>query len=288
LLKFKNFLGNILKIKLGGLMYNESFDKLNYSDIFKKYPWIFENNMKVIISPDVDGILSGLFMSNYFNWLIVGYYDGKQLALKKEINFNDCIFLDMEIFRKNVKSCGHHLVLYNKNKIPKNWDNFSNCINPNMLRNYDANQNFKYKYPFAMIHFLLSVISYKKNISISDSAISPLLYVDGTFKNLLNYPENCISWLEFLNAKNASSPINSIYCIFARRRISNIIHDLERIFENFKIIGGNKRKSDKIDISLIKTSTKEFPSEYIQQINKLITFLSENTRWEFDKEKWTF
>jgi hypothetical protein len=56
---------------------------LQYNELIKKHSWILESNKKCIISPDVDGILCGLFMSHYFDWKIVGYYDGKQLCIKK-------------------------------------------------------------------------------------------------------------------------------------------------------------------------------------------------------------
>jgi len=246
--------------------------RLKYELLIKRFPWIVTENQNVIISPDVDGILSGLFMSNYFNWVIVGYYDGKQLAIRRDLQPSSCIFLDMEIYRQDVKSCGHHMLLYNKNHIPSSWDNFINCINPNILRGHDAVHNFSTKYPFAMIHFLLCLAGSQKNITISTDAISPLLYVDGTFKNLLNYPENCISWLKYLGAKDEASPVYPIFIQFANRKIAKIIHDLEAIFGKFKEISGGKRGGDKIKISEIVRGT--FTEDVIVNIKKLIHLLS--------------
>ena len=98
----------------------EKHSIIDYSAISKKFPWIVERDRKCIIGPDTDGILCGLFMSAFFNWEVVGYYDGKDLALRKKIKPSDCVFLDMEIFRKNCKSIGQHMVLYNKNSVPTN------------------------------------------------------------------------------------------------------------------------------------------------------------------------
>ena len=140
--------------------------KINYDDLVKKYPWIIKKNQKCILSPDSDGLLCGLFMSNALDWDIVGFYDGKVLTLKKGESVKDCIFLDMEIFRNYVKSLGHHMVLYNKRQTPKSWFNFDHCIQPNNIRGYDATKSFNLKYPFGAIHLILGIVGHKMKIEI--------------------------------------------------------------------------------------------------------------------------
>jgi len=265
-------------------MDNQQQNIINYSDIIKNYSWIVEPNQKCIISPDTDGILCGLFMSAFFNWEIVGYYDGKDLALKKKLKPSDCVFLDMEIFRKNCKSIGQHMVLYNKNNVPKNWDNFSNSINPNNIRCFDTNKNFALKYPLATIHLLMCIARTTVEFSVPKSAVTVLLYVDGTFKNLLNYPENCISWLHYLNAKNESSPLATLLNIFAAQKISTMMHDLEKIFSEFRLIAGGKRGGDKIKILEIQNNS--FPDDLLSRTLTLTNFLSGLTGWGFINEKW--
>jgi len=261
---------------------------LNYEVLLSRNPWLIKEKQKAIISPDVDGILSGLFMSNYLNWEVVGYYDGKNLAIRNNIKVDECIFLDVEIYRSNIKSCGHHIVLHNKRNIPSSWNNFTNCINPNILRNFDAYNDFQEKYPLATIHFLLCAISSLKSIKITlpESSVSPLIYVDGTFKNLLNYPENCISWLKFLNAKDQTSPIYPIFILFANRKISTIMHDLENIFEKFKKINEGKKGGDKIKIADI--SDDSFTEASLVKINQLLNLLSDLTNWRYDSNKWNW
>ena len=56
--------------------------KLNYDNLILKFPWIVEKKKYAILSPDSDGILSAIFMSHFFDWEIVGFYDGKILLLK--------------------------------------------------------------------------------------------------------------------------------------------------------------------------------------------------------------
>lgn len=45
---------------------------MDYEKLLERFPWIIEKNKNCIISPDVDGILCGLFMSCYFDWKLMG------------------------------------------------------------------------------------------------------------------------------------------------------------------------------------------------------------------------
>lgn len=259
-------------------------DIINYDALLKTFPWLDEENQQVIISPDIDGLLCGLFMSSHYNWNIAGYYDGKKLAIRDDSNPKDCIFLDMEIYRPEIKSCGQHMVLYNKKRPPLNWDNFKNCFNPNVIRGFDAYNNFQQKYPLATIHLLLCVAKSHKNISIPRSATTILLYVDGTFKNLLNYPENCTSWLKFLRVKDKDNPIYSIFLPFANQSISSMMHDLQGIFQKFKEINNGKRGGDKIKIDNIVQNS--FSKEEKTKSEELLKMLSNATEWQYKPEKW--
>lgn len=185
--------------------------RLNYEDILSKYPWIAERNQQCILDPDSDGFFCGLFMSNFLDWQVKGFYDGKILILEEGISPANCIFLDREIFRDNIKSIGHHMLLFNKKRIPKNWDNFKNCIQPNNIRNYDFYTNFSLKYPLATIHLLIGILRSFQDVDIPKSAICPLLFTDGTWMNLFEYTENSLDWIEFLKAKELDS-LSKVFC----------------------------------------------------------------------------
>jgi hypothetical protein len=272
--------------------------KIIYENIITKYPWIVADNQKCILSPDCDGLLCGLLMSDIFNWKIVGFYDGKIMALKKEENIKDCIFLDMEIFRDYVKSLGQHMLLWNKKNIPSNWNNFCNCISPNNIRKYDGKNNFSSKYPLGTIHLLLGIVAHKRKIEISKDGICPLLYVDGTFKNLFNYPENCLSWLDFLCAEDEDSPLQKVF-FNDHYTTSSLMIALKDFFAKLKTIekGTDKLKADKIIISdkdgnpknLIKNNNSFSIIDAQKNVtNNFISVLSELTEWKFKKEKWSF
>lgn len=262
-------------------------DVLQYNALLALCPWLIANEQNAILSPDVDGILCGLLMSHYFNWNIVGFYDGKNLALKNDVSVSDCVFLDMDIYRNNIKSCGHHMVAYNRNDLPANWDHYHNCINPNIIRRFDALHDFQPKYPFATIHFLLCVIGHHIKLTLPKEAIPALLYVDGTFKNLLNYPENCTSWLRFLDAKDKDNLVYPLFILFANRKLAETAHNMEDMFRGFKeIAGGKKRGGDKIKIKDIRDNT--FPQQYLEQIENLVRFLAQNTGWAYVSERWAW
>ena len=166
-------------------------DVIDYVAVINKYPWLVERNQDCVLSPDSDGLLCGLFASHYLNWKIRGFYDGKILVLEKGFRARDCIFLDMEVFRKEARSVGQHMVMFNKDHLPANWRNFDNCFSANNVRGYDAKHNFSQKYPLGTIHLLLGVLGSVKKMKIPATAICPLLHTDGPFKNLFNYPDNC-------------------------------------------------------------------------------------------------
>ena len=274
----------------------DSKDRIIYENIIKKYSWIIKENQKCILSPDSDGLLCGLFMSNVLNWDIVGFYDGKVLTIKKGESVKDCIFLDMEIFRNYVKSLGHHMVLYNKKKMPKNWTNFDNCIQPNNIRGYDAKTSFRLKYPLGAIHLILGIIGHRKKIEIRKEAICPLLYTDGTFKNLFNYPDNCLSWLNFLCAEEKNSPLKTIF-FNDHYTTSSLMMALRDFFEQLRQLNDGKRGADKIKISNTKgepinlekqNNSFSISKEQIEKSEKFLNILGGLTGWKFLKDKWTF
>lgn len=267
-----------------------------YSNILKKYSWIVAENQKCIISPDSDGFLCALLMSFFFKWKIVGFYDGKILALEKETKVADCVFLDMEIFRNYVRSLGQHIVLWNKKEMPDNWSNFDNCISPNNIRGYDGKNYFPKKYPLASIHLLLAIVGCKKKIEIKKEAICPLLYTDGTFKNLFNYPENCISWLDFLCANDNNSPLKTVF-FNDHYNTYSLMEALKDFFEQLKHINKGGRGGDKIKISDSngnpinfekRENTFEITKEQVEKTNKFLTLLSQLTGWKFERNMWLF
>lgn len=272
-------------------------DQIDYDEIIEKYPWIIEENQNCILSPDSDGLLCGLFMSHFLNWKIKGFYDGKVMVLEEGLSAKDCVFLDIEIFRKDIRSFGHHMLLYNNNDLPDNWDNFENCLQPNILRNYDGYHYFRLKYPLGTIHLLLGIISHKYNIKLSENALAPLFFVDGTFNVLFSYPENVMNWLNFLQVKDNKN--SSLYPIFMNKKHS-IYETMELMFDFFAKrdkISVPRERGDRLKISN-KDSTPyniemdnnnyKINDDAVRRIKEFIELLESFTEWEFKKENWTW
>jgi len=286
-------------------------EKISYSEIIDKHPWIIKQKQNYIISPDSDGFLCGLLVSNLLNGKIVGFYDGKIALIKNGVKAKDCIFLDMDINRKNIKSIGHHMVTYNKRVSHKNFD-YSNCIQPNVIRNFDGKNDFQKKYPFATIHLLIGIFQEAGLLkNISKDSIWPLLFTDGVWNNLFGYTENCLEWINFLNIDNEKHVLNQLFCAgqYSFYDIMLGLNDFLRVRDDYNakgyyngneyIEGGrNKRTGDKLKISNpngdpinlvdnqylfdIHTTEKIRMEKFITSISKYVdwTYISENWCWD--------
>jgi len=167
-----------------------------YDKIIEKHPWLQEKKHKAIISSDVDGLLSGLLVSTFLDWEIVGYYDSENLLIKENTTCAECIFLDVEIFRSNIRSLGHHIIIFDKNKIPHDFNEKTKLLlNPNIERNFDRLHNYTNKYPFGAVHLLLKAM---KISSYYSKDVTPLLFCDGFWKIYKKYNKNVREWIEYL------------------------------------------------------------------------------------------
>jgi len=287
----------LVKFKMPSIqtLLSDKNDTVNYKEIIDKFSWIVTENQKCILSPDSDGLLCGLLMTHYLNWKVVGFYDGKVMLLNKDFKAKDCIFLDMEIYRKEIRSMGHHMLLVNKNHIPSDWNkNLNNCLQPNLLRNYDKNKDFRLKYPLATVHMLIGIISQKKKINIPESAICPLFFTDGTFNVLFKYPENVLNWLEYLKAGNPG-PLKELF-ENEKYSVYNLIKSMDAFFRRRDEINIHNERGDRLRISetdgspynIEKTveSNVKIVEEAKKRILKFLEVLSDTTTWEFEKEKW--
>ena len=273
--------------------------KLNYECLVQQYPWIVERGHNCILSPDSDGLLCGLLMQHFLDWNIVGFYDGKVLILKDGLKTSDCIFLDMEIFRSFTKSIGQHMLMWNAKKdIDKpEWANFANCISPNNIRKFDGKTKFNKKYPLGTIHMLLGIVNTMTRVEIKKDAICPLLYTDGTFKCMFNYPENVLDWLAFLSADDEKSPL---YQVFFNNSYSTraLMVSLKIFFAKIQEISGSSRGGDKIQISnkngesvnMVQNSKTLFDlnERQVEIGTKFLKLLSNLTGWVYSADKWCF
>lgn len=274
-------------------------DIIDYTSVINKFPWLVQRDQNCILSPDSDGLLCGLFASHYLNWKIRGFYDGKIMVLEKGFKARDCIFLDMEVFRKGIRSVGQHMVMFNKGRLSKNWHNFDDCASINNIRIHDGYHDFRLKYPFGTIHFLIGVLGTKQKIDILKSAIAPLLFTDGTWMNLLGYTENSLSWLKYLRADEENTPLNAV---FLNKHYS--LHELMLAMNDFlrerDAISIPRERGDRITITLRggegtpHNLVIEEENFYLLNENaknraeKFLNLLSKLTGWKYEDKLWSW
>ncbi|MCK5473134.1 MAG: hypothetical protein KAI59_03815 [Planctomycetes bacterium] len=271
-------------------------EKIDYGEIALKFPWILEKKQNCILSPDSDGFLCGLFMSHFLDWKIKGFYDGKVMVLEKGILPSECIFLDMEIFRKDIKSVGHHMVLYNKNSRPENWSNFDNCIQPNNLRDYDGYKTFRLKYPLATIHFLIGIIGSKITFKVPETAIPALFFTDGTFNVLFKYPENVLNWLNYLRANEESNPLKDVF-ENEKYSVFSLMKAMDEFFRKRDEISIKNERGDRLKISNTDGSTHNIHStndgyainkDAVGRIEQFMKILAQLTGWSYVRDSWAW
>jgi hypothetical protein len=191
---------------------------IDYSAISDQFPWVVEENLNCVLSPDSDGFLCGLLMTNMLNWAVKGFYDGKVLVTEDGVTPEECVFLDIDINRREVRSVGHHVVLYNKRLLAElkeqGWFQYDNCVQPNNMRCFDGKQDFQRKYPFGTIHLLIGILhdALPDRLEIAPDGIWPLMFTDGVSNNLFGYPENCLEWIQWLRIVDSDHILNRIFC----------------------------------------------------------------------------
>lgn len=121
------------------------------------------------------------------------------------------------------------MVCFNKDKKPENWYHYDNCIQLNNLRGFDCKNNFQQKYPFATIHFLLSLLETVRDIEIAPEAIVPLLFSDGVLNNLFGYPENCLEWFQWMRANDPESLLYNVF--YKEIPFSSVMTQVKGFFE---------------------------------------------------------
>jgi hypothetical protein len=275
-------------------------DTVDYELIKLNYPWITKKNQKCILSPDSDGLLCGLFMSYYMNWEVVGFYDGKVAVIKEGVNPSDedVVFLDIEIYRKNIRSMGHHMLSLNNRWLPLDWnDNFRNCIQPNLFRGFDGKNTFRLKYPLATIHFLIGILENELQIEVNDRAIFPLIFTDGTYNVMFSYPENVMLWWHYLKIEKNSKLLNKVF-LNEDYSVVKLMKEMQNFFWRRDEISAPKERGDRMKISnkdsspynieIDKNGKYKINDDAKNRCISFLKLLEEDTKWEFDISKWNF
>lgn len=185
---------------------------IDYQKIIRDYPWVLESQ-NIILSPDSDWMLCWLLLTKFTDSKVVGRYDWKIMLLQNWYDYNQCVFIDMDINRSHIKSVWHHCVMYNKRLTAINFQYRESCIQPNVFRNFDWRSNFQQKYPFWTIHLLVCIL-YKAWLIkwVKEEGIRPMLFTDWVRNNLFWYTENCLEWIDSMWISDKNNPLYYHFC----------------------------------------------------------------------------
>ncbi len=283
------------------LLKDRQNEKADFDAILEAYPWINERDRYCLLSPDSDGLLCGLFMAKFRGWKIVGFYDDKVAVIRRQHLEKDIVLLDGEIFRESVKSVGHHMLKWNKRQTNLDFSGFSQCIQPNLLRDYDGKQNFRLKYPLATIHLLISILAYadekqgRREISLTETAIAPLLFTDGVFNVLFSYPENVLNWLAYLRIHEDWNPLKDVFKneSFSVYETMLLMHDFFRKRDEISVKNerGDRLKISSTDgspynIEAVEDGSVKINTAAVERIQTFMQMIGGATGWEFEPSDW--
>lgn len=161
----------------------------------------------IVVSPDIDGILSAALFKKHYNAMIAGIYSTVDLVLVNGATREDAqqaLWLDHDITAKGIRCIGQHLLRV------RDDDSLTNvCLNrfnPNEHFNQTYARSFKGvgglardKYPFGTIHFLMEGLR-EPYPSMDSEGYALFAHADGTWANAIKYRPNCNRWRDLMFA----------------------------------------------------------------------------------------
>ena len=191
----------------------KQMNRLEYERVNHEYPFLTKVPQNGwLIGPDTDGIISGIYATEYLGGKIVGTYDGSALTLKNGLSIEngEYTMLDCELFTEySIKSIGNHCLSLDKigrdttiaESALRNILHEKSVFNPGIYR-YKIHDS-KQRYPFGTCHFIVQNL-YKcgfgvNAVNVGDKTAIPFLHADGCFSTMSKYWENAENWMRYLN-----------------------------------------------------------------------------------------
>lgn len=166
--------------------------------------------VRVVLSPDVDGILSTVLLAHYM-WEkhraeteIVATFNGRYVRMNSDLpvqTLRDAIWIDLDVRFSEIKCCiGQHFLG------PLTIRTSSASFNPNCLFQID---NMKDKYPFATAHLILfGLLSDIPPLGLdTDHGKALIGHADSCYWVCRKYNYNCRKWADLLFETDPTPPI---------------------------------------------------------------------------------
>jgi hypothetical protein len=157
--------------------------------------YTLDYSTKLIISPDMDGLVSAQLLNRYNGSTIVGTYDKNVLCLADGIDVKECLFVDCDMNHENFVSIGNHMRLVNDNVSSRGF-------NPNQ---YFGINKYTSKFPFATAY----LIAFGLDLETSATDMIRMAYADSTLKNMENYSDNMRTWSDRMNCPSVEYVIRN-------------------------------------------------------------------------------
>lgn len=149
--------------------------------------------LPIIISPDIDGVVSSILLSKYalakfqMKTQLNGTYDCKRIVtVGGDSLVEECLWVDLDLPMKNVMCVGQHLC----GKVPYTHPL---SFNPNSF--FESYETWT-KFPFGTAQLFHSGLFETTPYEIGSPAEALLAHCDSTFFNCKKYRPNCKKWVE--------------------------------------------------------------------------------------------
>jgi hypothetical protein len=164
-----------------------------------------QTSSNVILSADVDGLLSCALVAAQYPVHVAGVYTTTHLLLldgATRMDAADALWLDHDVSEPGVKCIGQHLVHHASTDVLPLREPQS--FNPNVWVRQDWKNSFsgrngkkRDKFPFGTAHFLANAFDLDLGEEVSPLA-SLLAHADGTWRTVVDYRPNAEIWQDLM------------------------------------------------------------------------------------------
>ena len=180
---------------------------------------LLKSHKKIIINTDIDGVLSGLILTNYLGCQIVGFSNSRDtvwLDKNNAASIYDATYIDMFVPNIKVPCIDQHIISVNERHHQILFNNKIK-INPNLEnpRFHLPNDSYYKKYPFGTIHFIIATLEsqgFDIDLDLTKEINTLkfgdiLLRADDAMKTTVvsSYVDNARSWWKWLQDKSGNS-----------------------------------------------------------------------------------
>ena len=244
-----------------------------------------KQNNKIIINSDIDGVISGLLLSNFCNCEVVGFSNSADkvwLDTSKCNSIYDGVYIDMYVPNESTITVDQHIIAINKEHLERIQTN-SNKINPNIYnqRYLLPTTSYYKKYPFGTCHYIISELC-KHDINLSSIGyLNPyeelkfmdfLLRADNSmYTTVIAYKENAKEWWDWLYLESGNSLIIKNIITYLNTLNPNITKEIKRKTEDVFLKKYSSSSPDGGFKEIIEKNgeIKYLVKEYIKFVSKL-------------------